>query len=71
MDRDGSNLRAIFPPEGDPGIGQAELAPAAWSPSSARLALVYRGDLWVVNVAGGSGQSLTGDGLTIAFDWQP
>jgi hypothetical protein len=71
MDRDGSNLRAIFPAEGDPGVGQAELAPAAWSPSGARLALVYRGDLWVVDVAGGSGQPLTGDGLTIAFDWRP
>jgi hypothetical protein len=71
MDRDGSNLRAIFPPEGDPGIGQAELAPAAWSPSGARLALAYRGDLWVVDVADGSGQPLTGDGLTIAFDWNP
>jgi len=71
MDRDGSNLRAIFPEEGDPGIGQAELSPPAWSPSTARLALVYRGDLWVVDVAGGGGQPLTGDGLTIAFDWKP
>ncbi len=71
MDRDGSNLRSIFPAEGDPGIGQAELAPAAWSPSAARVALVYRGDLWVVDVASGAGQPLTGDGLTIAFDWKP
>ena len=70
MDRDGSNLRAIFPEEGNPGIGQAELSPPAWSPSTARLALVYRGDLWVVDVASGGGQPLTGDGLTIAFDWK-
>ena len=70
MDRDGSNLRAIFPEAGDPGIGQAELSPPAWSPSAARLALVYRGDLWVVDVVSGSGQSLTGDGLTLAFDWK-
>ncbi len=70
MDRDGSNLRPIFPDEGDPGIVQDELSPPAWSPSGVRLALVYRGDLWVVDVASGSGQPLTGDGLTIAFDWK-
>lgn len=70
MDRDGSNLRPIFPDEGDPGIGQDELSPPAWSPSGVRLALEYRGDLWVVDVASGSGQPLTGDGLTIAFDWK-
>lgn len=71
MDRDGSNLRSIFPASGEAGISQAELAPVAWSPSAARVTLIYRGDLWVVDVASGTGQPLTGDGLTLAFDWKP
>jgi hypothetical protein len=71
MDRDGSNLRAVFPAEGEPGIGQAELAPPAWSPDGGRLAVLYRGDLWIVDVETGAGQPVTGDGLTVAIDWVP
>ncbi|MFQ5943457.1 MAG: G5 domain-containing protein [Anaerolineales bacterium] len=71
MDRDGSNVRALFPKSGEPGIAQNELSPASWSPDSNRLALIYRGDVWIVDAITGAGQQLTGDGLTIALDWKP
>ncbi len=68
MDRDGSNLRLLFPPEGEPGL---EPQRVAWSPSGDRLALIYRGDLWVIDAESGLGQQLTGDGQVIAYDWKP
>jgi hypothetical protein len=71
MDRDGSNAHAIFPVSGEPGIAQDDLSPPSWSPDGGRLALIYRGDVWIVDAASGSGQQLTGDGLTIALDWKP
>jgi hypothetical protein len=71
MDRDGSNPRAIFPPSGEAGISIEELNPITWSPSADRLVLIYRGDLWAVEVQTGLSQQLTGDGLTIAYDWKP
>ena len=71
MDRDGSNARAVFPNSGEQGIAQNELSPPSWSPDGNRLALIYRGDVWVVDPASGAGQQLTGDGLTIALDWKP
>lgn len=71
MDRDGSNLRTLFPATGEPGIQQDELAPPVWSPDGRLLAVVYRGDLWIVDAQSGAGEQLTGDGLTRAVDWKP
>jgi hypothetical protein len=68
MDRDGSNDRALFPPAGEAGL---EPQTVAWSPDSARIALIYRGDLWVVDVVTGAGQPLTGDGQVSLADWKP
>jgi hypothetical protein len=68
MDRDGSNQRILFPAAGEPGL---EPQTVAWSPDAARIALIYRGDLWVVDVVTGTGQPLTGDGQTTALDWRP
>jgi hypothetical protein len=70
IDRDGSNRRAIFPAEGDPGLSPGDLGTIAWSPSADRLATLYRGDLWLVDVATGIGQRITGDGQTTAYDWK-
>ena len=71
MDRDGSNVRTLFPQPGEPGIAQDELSPPTWSPDGDRLALIYRGDVWIVDANTGVDQQLTGDGLTIALDWKP
>jgi hypothetical protein len=70
IDRDGSNRRAIFPAEGEPGLAPQDLGTIAWSPNADRLATVYRGDLWLVDVTSGIGQRITGDGQTTAYDWQ-
>ncbi len=71
MDRDGSNVEALFPSVGEPGIAQSELSPPTWSPDGNRMAVIYRGDVWIVDSKTGAGQQLTGDGLTLAIDWRP
>jgi hypothetical protein len=68
MDRDGSNDRALFPQAGEAGL---EPQTVAWSPDGARIALIYRGDLWIVDVLTGAGQPLTGDGQAALADWKP
>ncbi len=68
MDRDGSNQRALFPPQGELGL---EPQVVAWSPDSARLALLYRGNVWVVDVESGVAQPVTGDGQGVRVDWAP
>jgi hypothetical protein len=70
IDRDGSNRETIFPAEGDPGLAPGDLGAIAWSPNADRLATVYRGDLWLVDIATGIGQRITGDGQTSAYDWK-
>ena len=68
MDRDGSNRRLVFPPQGEVGIEPLKIV---WSPGNDRIALTYRGDLWIVDVLTGVGQRVTGDGQTSAVDWKP
>jgi hypothetical protein len=73
IDRDGSNLRTIFPPDGAPGLEPQRLA---WAPTgeenplSSTIALIYQGDLWLVDTGGEQTQQLTGDGLTTVLDWK-
>jgi hypothetical protein len=73
MDRDGSNRRVIFPPEGAPGLDPQRLA---WSPVADEstggflIAFIYQGNLWLVDVVSGQVQQLTGDGLVTAMDWR-
>ena len=67
MDRDGSNARLIFPPEDQTGL--AANSSFAWSPEGRRLAVVYDGNLWLVDADSGVSQQLTGDGLTAKVVW--
>ena len=67
MDRDGSNVRFVFPPEGQSGLSPNEKI--AWSPSGDRLALIYQGNLWVIDPDTGLNQQLTGDGLSAEPRW--
>lgn len=73
MDRDGSNPRRLFPPEGAPGLDPQRVV---WSPTveeqSAQmwLAVIYQKNLWLLNVATGQVQQLTGDGQTTVLDWK-
>ncbi|MGH2524087.1 MAG: G5 domain-containing protein, partial [Anaerolineales bacterium] len=47
MDRDGSNVRPIFPPADQPGLSAN--AGYAWSPDGRLLAVTYEGNLWLVD----------------------
>ncbi len=67
MDRDGSNARFLFPPEGQTGLSANEVI--AWSPNGELLAVVYQGNLWVIDPATGLSQQLTGDGLSAKPRW--
>lgn len=70
IDRDGSNRRAIFPVAGEPGL-EPQQARLAWSPGADLLAVLYRGDLWIVDALSGLGQRVTSDGQTVNYDWKP
>lgn len=78
MDRDGSNRRLLFPPEGAPGLDPQRVV---WSPEPMAtvdnpegrtyvLAVIYQGNLWMVDSASGEAWQLTGDGLISRSDWQ-
>jgi hypothetical protein len=72
MDRDGSNRRALFPAEGLPGL---EVQTPLWSPApgaggSDFIAVMYQGNLWLVDSASGAAQQVTGDGLITRMDWK-
>jgi hypothetical protein len=66
-DRDGSNLKAFFPPAGEQGLGAQAVY---WSPDGGQIALLYQGNLWIIDLATGQGQQLTGDGQVTAIDWK-
>jgi resuscitation-promoting factor RpfB len=71
MDRDGSNRKAIFPPEGSPGIDPQQVL---WGPNFEKtnnwLAFIYQGNLWLVNPNTGKAQQITGDGSIGKIDWK-
>ena len=75
MDRDGSNPRAIFPTEGSTGI-TPQRDWGAWSPGPLHetgnyaIALVYQGNLWLIDTLTGQAQQVTGDGLTTRVIWK-
>lgn len=72
-DRDGSNRREIFPPEDERGI---EPQTPIWAPEPVPgqegdfLALVYQGNLWLVDSVSGQAHQITGDGLITRIDWR-
>jgi hypothetical protein len=72
MDRDGSNRKTIFPPEGFTGI---EPQFPVWAPDtnvvSARfIAILYQGNIWLIDILGDVVQQVTGDGLIERVDWK-
>jgi resuscitation-promoting factor RpfB len=75
MDRDGSNRRILFPPDGSPGINPQN-GWGAWSPDvldgsqSYSLAVIYQDNLWMVDVESGDARQITGDDLVSRVDWK-
>lgn len=74
MDRDGSNQEVIFPP-----LDRAGLEPSkgwgAWSPTPGLesgyypLAVIYEGDIWILEPETGFAWQVTGDGRVQSLDW--
>jgi hypothetical protein len=69
-DRDGSNLQALFPAEGETGLSPSDTGEIKWSPDGSQIALIYDGNLWIIDATTGQGQQLTGDGQVTAVDWR-
>ncbi|MCL4528273.1 MAG: G5 domain-containing protein [Chloroflexi bacterium] len=73
MDRDGSNRRVVFPSADSTGI---EPQTPVWAPEPIQgqsgdfLALVYQGNLWLVDTGNGQAYQITGDGLITTIDWK-
>lgn len=73
MDRDGSNRRTIFPANDAPGLEPQTLV---WAPdviegqSGDFLALIYQGNLWLLDSGNGQAYQVTGDGLVTRIDWR-
>ena len=66
MEQDGSNVKAIFPI-----VGETALKPqnVSWSPNGEQIALIYKGNLWVVGNESSVSQQLTSDGQTSKPSW--
>jgi hypothetical protein len=67
MDRDGSNPRRLFPPEGEMGLNPQT---AAWSPDAEIIAVISGGNLWIVDVQSGDAQQLTADAQASKPTWE-
>ena len=71
IDRDGSNLKRVFPDEGKLGM---EPQKVAWSPEPMEgdtpwIACIYQGNLFLINPVTGDYRQITGDGLIEKIDW--
>ena len=73
MDRDGSNRRTIFPANDAPGL---QPQTPVWAPDQIEgqtgdfIALVYQGNLWLVDSGNSQAYQITGDGLVTRIDWK-
>lgn len=73
MDRDGSNRRTVFPANDAPGL---EPQTPMWAPDSIDgqsgdfIAVVYQGNLWLVDTGNNQAFQVTGDGLVTRIDWR-
>jgi hypothetical protein len=72
MRQDGSNRQTVFPAEGSPGLTPQKLI---WSPSPTGandlwVALIYQGNLWLLNPQTVQAQQITGDGSINVADWK-
>jgi hypothetical protein len=69
-DRDGSNSRVVFPPKDQPGIAPKDTL-LAWSLDGRQVAMIYQGNLFLLDLASGLTNQLTQDGLSTLPRWTP
>lgn len=73
MDRDGSNAKLLFPPIDANGL---EPQLPVWSPAPLEgqsgdfIAVLYQGNLWLVDSGSAAAYQVTGDGLINKIDWK-
>lgn len=73
MDRDGSNRRVLFPSPDQTGLDPQT---PVWAPepipgqSGDFVAVVYQGNLWLIDSASGQAYQITGDSLISDIDWK-
>lgn len=67
MDRDGSDRRTIFPPEGEIGLDYPTIA---WGPGGDRLIVVYQGNLYLFVIPDGTVHQLTTEGNATRVRWE-
>ena len=74
MDRDGSDRRAIFPPVDSVGLNPPQTP--VWAPQPVQgqvgdfLAIIYQGNLWLVDSGSGQAFQVTNDGMLVKVDWK-
>ncbi len=69
-DRDGSNAREVFPGEDRAGLRSPDPEDGiAWSPTARQIALIYQGNLWIVEVKTGQAYQITSDGQASRPRW--
>lgn len=72
-DRDGSNARRLFPPTGAGGMRKQDYGSIvrdyAWSPDGRYIALLYRGDLWLIEIETAAHTQVTFDGKSSNPVW--
>ena len=66
MEQDGSNVKSIFPTSGETALKPQNIT---WSPNGEQMALIHRGNLWVVDNASLVSQQLTSDSQTSKPSW--
>ncbi|MGD2157053.1 MAG: G5 domain-containing protein [Anaerolineales bacterium] len=75
MDRDGSNRLQLFPPQELPGL-EPQREWGVWSPEpfdngrSYLLAILYQGNIWLVDPKSAEYWQITGDGRVNRLDWK-
>jgi hypothetical protein len=63
----------LFPPTDAPGLDPQT---PVWAPDAIQgqvgsfVAVVYQGNLWLIDSGSGQAYQITGDGLTTRIDWQ-
>lgn len=72
MDRDGSNSHLVFPPSGSAGMDPKRICWAPDHPSGQPyyLAVMYEGNIWLIDSISGVSYQVTGDGLIDSIDWK-
>jgi resuscitation-promoting factor RpfB len=72
MDRDGSNQHSLFPEEGAAGLDPQQVvwSPAGTADPATWLAVIYKGNLYLINPVNGKANQVTGDGLIKRVDWK-